>query len=250
MSALLKFEFRKLKTKKSLYICASLMLLMLVLTAIVKFVAHDLVISLDGDPLYSLQKAAASSILDSSFTLFVGIFVVLFVCEDYSQKTVKNIYAKGYSRGQLFFAKLITSVLVITSLFIIVELLAFLLGYAFYGWEQEFNSKIFAILGVQYVSTIAELSLGFAIAVAIRKTGGAIAAYILAPTVIELVLLLINNLCRFKDFSLLNYWLTAFIDLYSLEVSVQRLWECLILALVYMLVFLFIGYLSHRKQDL
>ena len=106
MKNLLKLEFRKLKTRKSFYICIAVMVGMF---AISTFTINGLI---NPDFSEDLGLSGINSLIgalsSSSFTMISGIFVALFVCEDYTSQTVKNIYAKGYSRTKVYLSKLNT----------------------------------------------------------------------------------------------------------------------------------------------
>ena len=54
---------------------------------------------------FSLLKGAATS----SLTTILAIFLSIFVTEDYTSDTIKNVYSKGHSRDRVFFAKCISA---------------------------------------------------------------------------------------------------------------------------------------------
>ncbi len=53
--------------------------------------------------------------------MFAGIVTALLVCDDYEQQTIKNIYARGYSRSQVYFSKLISVFLAVTVMFALAD---------------------------------------------------------------------------------------------------------------------------------
>ncbi len=96
MNNLMKFEFRKLFKQKSFYICTAVMLGM-------SFIGLLLNKALASNPDFNIVLPTASSALlsavsSSSFTMVCGIFIALFVCTDYDQQTIKNVYSRGFSR--------------------------------------------------------------------------------------------------------------------------------------------------------
>ena len=90
MNNLLKFEFRKLFNQKSFYICTGVML---ALSFIAMLFNKALAENSDLNTVMPTAKSALlSAISSSNFTIICGIFIALFVCTDYDQQTIKNVY--------------------------------------------------------------------------------------------------------------------------------------------------------------
>jgi len=249
MESLLKLEFRRLTRKKSFYICTSVMFSLLLLAVLLANALVKVVPSL------SESMTGVSLLFDglgtSSFTLIAGIFAVLFVCEDYSQQTVKNIYARGYSQKNVYFAKLISTLVAATVMFLAVELFAFLLGTVFFGVGEVESPKFFALLAAQYVAAMAEIVFAFAIASVLCKTGASIATMILAPLVVSLFLSLTDAFLEIEDAVLTNYWMSNFLSSVSvLTVSTERLLECLFGSFIYIVVFIAAGLFLNKRIKL
>ena len=102
MSKLLHFEWRKLWRQKSLYICFGFGLLIIFLS----------VLSLKSFDILDTAMNMVYLALNNGFTVFLGIFIALFICQDYNQQTIKNIYARGYGRNAVFFSKYLISLFV------------------------------------------------------------------------------------------------------------------------------------------
>lgn len=266
MGNLLKFEFRKLRKHKSFYICTAIMVALLLMTALllnfIKGIASDLPeepsedgvnisVSVDeGASKFVTLDFVVGALSNASFVTIVGIFAVLFLCNDYEQQTIKNIFARGYSRQTVCLSKLVALFVGATVMFAAVEVAAFVIGGIYFGFDGMDGSKLPAVLGVQYLTAMANVSFAFAIASAIRKNGGAIAAVIVAPSVIELVLNLADSYLKLEDFSLIDLWLSSFLsDLSDVAVSTERMATCAVASVAYIALFATVGLAVHKKIE-
>jgi ABC-2 type transport system permease protein len=187
----------------------------------------------------------------SSFTMIAGIFVALFVCEDYAGQTIKNIYARGYSRKNVYLSKLITVLISTTVMLIIVDVAAFLIGTAFFGVGEIGNYKFLTLIGTQYIIAMAEITFAFTIASVIRKTGGAIACIIIAPMLIGVLLGLADVFINFENIYLSELWISNFLSAVStLDVTKNRILLCIVGSLIYIPVFGAIGLYINKKIQL
>ena len=166
-------------------------------------------------------------------TLLCSIAIPIIVTEDFEQGIVKNIYAKGYSRDSVYFAKLVYALAVATVFFaaqILFSTLIFgiVFGFEWVGW------KGFGLLWAQYLAFLAIFSFYFAVSTAFKKIGSTIAINIFLPSVIGIVLNLITVALAKEDFNLANYWFSSFLaDLSSFVVEGSRIVECVIASVLY-----------------
>ena len=144
MKNLLKFEFIKLKKKKSFYICTLIMVALLFIAALTTNALIN--VSAEFGELFEVSSidSLLSGLSDSSFIMITSIFVVLFVCEDYTNQTVKNVYARGYSRKEVYLSKLISTLASATIMFVVVEIAAFAIGTGFFGSKEMESPKLLA----------------------------------------------------------------------------------------------------------
>ena len=251
MGNLLKLEFTKLKKQKSFYICTIIMVALLLLSALTANALMNASPELAEQFTASGISSFVSGLNDSSFTLIASIFVVLFICEDYASQTVKNIYARGYSRKEVYLSKLISALISTTVMFVIVEIAAFTVGTVFFGLGEVGNFKFLALIGTQYVVAMANIALTFAVASVIRKNGGAIAGIILAPMLVGVVTGLADSFLKFEDFSLTSLWLSNFLsDVSVLTVSAERIITCLVGSIIYIPLFVIAGLYYNKKIEL
>lgn len=251
MKNLLKFEFRKLKKQKSFYICTVIAVALLFLFAL----TVRSIIWGDSAPAEEELVTAGIGIMvgalsNSSFIMIAGIFVVLFVCEDYSTQTVKNIYARGYSGKQVYFAKLISALLGTTVMFAVVEVAAFAIRTAFFGFGNFDFLKFLELIGIQYTIVVANIALDFALASTIRKNGGAIASVILVPMLVGVVTGFADSFLKSDSFSFTSLWLSEFLsDVSVMTVSPKRMVICLVGSLIYIPLFVTAGVYLHQKSE-
>ena len=245
MKNLLQFEFRKLTRKKSVYICTTVSFVLLFLMTLFT----EIIFSLTQET-YQAFDVLLDGVNSGSFTLLAGIFAILFMCEDYSRQTVKNIYARGYSHTCVYFAKMIATLVAASAMYLALELFAFALGALAYGVGEVESAKYFAVLAVQYVAAMAEVLFAFFIASVLCKNGASIATYVLSPIAASLVLSLLELLLKLKKINLNNYWVSGFLGDLSLSVSTERLLECLFGSLIYIAVFVFVGMFFNKRIKL
>ncbi len=252
MKKLLKFELRKLMRGKLLYISAALV-------AVLAFVSLLILKATQGivDPMFrdEFSRTGTEEILlavDSSYFMMVaGIFVAVFVCDDYTQQTLKNIYARGYTRINVTLSKLIATVLASSAIYFLSVLSGFVFASLIFETGEANIGELLSVFSVQYISVLANIFLFFALSVLIKKKGLAVAAVILVPFVSELLLSLLDLMLMFENAPVFSeYWLTTFpSDLTNVDVPDKKLLVCLFGSLVYIAVFAFLGNFFNRKSE-
>ena len=247
MKNLIQFEFRKLTRKKSYYICtvisfALLLMMVLLFNFLLKIAQTDE---------YKAVDLVLQCLNNGSFTLLAGIFAILFVCEDYTLQTVKNVYARGYSQKNVYLAKLIVTLGAASAMYLALQIFAFLLGAFFFGVGEVESGKYFAVLAVQYVTAMAEVTFAFFLASIFCKSGTSIATFVLSSTMSSLLFGLLDLMFEIEKIDLNDYWVTSFLgDLQSLTVKTDRLLECLFGSLIYIAVFILIGMFGNKRVKL
>lgn len=248
MKKLLNFEFRKLFRQKSFYVCNVLLLIFVFLSAAIsKLIAENA-----EDVSYRLPTVAdtlRSALQGANVTLIAGIFTALFVCADYSDGTLKNIYAKGYTRTSVYFSKL-TAVLVSAAFFCVVTWgSGFLYGKFLFKVGGDLNIGLFGILAAQFFTVFGYTGLFFALAMIIKKTGGSIAACIVGPMLFSLLFTTANTVINSRSLNLSDYWLDGlFGNLAQIGVSGEAVLIAIALSIVYAAVFTIIGVLFNKRQ--
>lgn len=251
MKDLLKFEFFKLRRAKSIYVCTFIMLALVFLSAVLTDLMLEEAPELSTFMLMTEPTGASmllSAVNDSSFTLIIGIFVIIFVSEDYDVGTVNNVYARGYSRLRVYFSKTLSVLVAASAMFLAVTLLSFLFGSAYFKMG-DIGGREIGILAIQYVSSMTFVAAAFAIASVFRKNGTSIALFIFLPMIAEIVLSILDVIFGFENFSFTELWFSSFILDASVSQEPERLVVCTLGSLVYIAGFIAIGaFLNARSK--
>ena len=206
MFKLLNFEFRKLIRQKSFYICIAAMLALLIGSAY----TTELMTAKSGveDPSLSGISYLMEAISGSALSAVLAVFIPLFICEDYASGTIRNIITRGFSRLEIFFAKLI-AVLAATVLMTAVCLAAaYLVGTAFWGaGEPSLGSEQIKILLCQLAVIAAYATMFFAISSMLQKVGGSIAICLILPMAAVILLSLADAALAEREIELSGYWI-------------------------------------------
>lgn len=251
MKNLLKLEFRKLRKQKSFYICMVVMIGLLLLSVLTVNALSEDDLEISGQFGSSVIDVMVNAVNNSSFILIAGIFVVLLVCDDYEQQTIKNIYAKGYSRKQVYLSKLISVYIAATIMFIMVMISAFALGSYYFGIGAIDVFKFICVIAVQYLVCMANVGLSFLLSSLLRKNGSSIAATIIVPMIVNMLLGVLDSFIKLEKFSTSSLWISSFTgDLSTLTVGRERLEVCFAASLIYILIFAASGIYFHKKLEL
>lgn len=261
MRNLLIFNFRKLRRQKSFYICVGIMLVMILITAsmykALEAMLSDTGLNQNASSTTQLLNAmmtgtgfALSGLTNSSFIMIFGIITALAVCDDFEQHTVKTIFGRGYSRVKYYFSKLVATLTSATAAFVLITACSFGLGAAFFGLNNVQFGKIASLIGVQYIAALAAASLVFMLSFLLKKTGLSIAAVIIIPSVLDLIMTLLDYMLNLKDMHITDFWLTTiFTDLANISIQPGRILSCLFIALGYIAVFVSLGAIFARKTE-
>ena len=261
MKNLLKLEYRRLFSAKSFYICMAVSLALILISALTtKFVLNAFTAITVETPegmeniASALQAPTSLAMLKdmagSSFTLILAIFLSIFVTEDYVGDTIKNFYAKGYSRDLVFFAKFIAALTGSLILLLANGLFSIFLGKALFGEFGTAGQNYVPSILMIVLLVIAYHSLYFAIDISIRKNGAAIAISILGPIVIGLLLSLGNVLIKSESIDLSEYWLSGRMSILSAaDVATKDILLTLLVGGVITLAAGAVGFFLNRKRE-
>lgn len=256
MKDLLRLEFRKLRTQKSFYIILAIMAAMLLITGITAEIV------LRTMPEITEAAAASGEAIPSTFSSFLlgfssasmfsmltAIFVSIVVCGDYDSQIVKNIYSRGYSRKDHYFAQGVYAFVATTFMFLFAVIVSAAVGGAFFGFEGV-TGKTFILLGGQYVVCMSGVALSFAVAAAIKKLGATIAVNIIVPMIVPLLFELADTALKIKDFKISDVWMSSFLtSLMNPDEVTGRIVACVIGAVVYAVVFIAAGFAINKKTE-
>ena len=249
MFKLLNFEFRKLIRQKSFYICIAAMLALLVGSAY----TTELMTAKSGveDPSLSGISYLMEAISGSALSAVLAVFIPLFICEDYASGTIRNIITRGFSRLEMFIAKLI-AVLAATVLMTAVCLAAaYLVGTAFWGaGEPSLGSAQIKILLCQLAVIAAYATMFFAISSMLQKVGGSIAICLILPMAAVILLSLADAALAEREIELSGYWIENLgRSLASVEAEAEDIKKALIGAGCYFAASIAFSWLVIMKRE-
>ena len=242
MGKLIGFEFRKILGMKALYFCFLIVALIIVFTA-------NLTKSLMGD-YFDPSSMIPLSIVDTSFTMILGVLLAIYACDDYSNGTIKNIYGRGYSRFSVYFSIYFVSLFISIVMAVLCFVITYLFGLITTG-HVELTTEMFQSIGLQLVAIMGFHAVFFALATMIGKSGGAVAVNLLGPTLLFLLLDLVLSLLKVDNFTFSDYWLGSVInDLAYDEISRELIIRSLIISGSYTVVFTLMGYFVSSEKEM
>lgn len=256
MKNLLKLEFRKLKRQRSFYIILAIMLAFLVISALTMKVLENFSEQLSdiGEEFGESFTVSGSGLLlgflsNCNFALLTAIFVAIVVCDDYDSHIVKNIFSRGYSRSDFYFAKLIYVIVTTSIMFVAAVAVSAVLSEILFGLEGNVRKMIY-LISAQYLASLATVSLYFALCTVIKKLGASIAANIIAPSVAGLLLTLLDQVIKSEDFRIADYWVSSLTNKLSDIAAVKTdVIVCSLLAVAYFVVFTVVGYVFSERSE-
>lgn len=247
MKKLFLFELRKILRQKSFYICTAVMIGLVFLTSLIQKVALNFSgAELGGMSCVPIILSAAATV---DFAIVNGIFIALYVCHDFTSETIKNIYARGFSKTKVFLSKLTVAFAATAIQFVCLIVFSAIFGLIFFG-AGEMTGKYFLLLVAQLIACLSLASFSFALSYTFKRTGVAIALSILAAEVIGLVLTLITALLKIQTFDLGDYWISGFLpSLSDWFIETKRIVICIVLSIAYGAAFIAAAWLLDRKHD-
>lgn len=204
MGKLLKFEFSKLIKAKVFYICLAISIAMVFLFGIMADEAAP-----TANSLYFFKSFTDFSLM----TTIISIPICIFVCEDAQCGAEKTVLGRGISRSKFFFAKYISS-LVAYMAFVLITMAA---TYVFASIKFNYfvDDTLIPFILLTLLGLFMFHGLFFALSTIIGKNGFAIAVSILVPSILQLLMMLLDYVLDVKDFSFqvfsLNDILTTFV---------------------------------------
>lgn len=253
MGRLVKFELSKLKNQKSLFICTGAMVLSLFLTVLstwgmgklgeIAMGPEEVMAMLGLDFITTVMQAANSG----SLAMIGGIVVAIFVCSEYSQGTIKNIVARGYSRTKIYFAKLIAVSVMICAMYLVAIIFGALFGILFYGFSAPPDMSWIGSLAVQLVATIALGAFAFFMSAVFKKMAPAVILILVIPTVLQLILTVID---LFAETNISDCWISSvYSSLCTVSLPLDRILISLGVSVAYVGGFAVAGWALSRKSS-
>ncbi|MBO4219856.1 MAG: ABC transporter permease [Clostridia bacterium] len=251
MKKLICFEFRKLFRSKYFYIITAVSVLFVLLSGLTSKAISDAIIE-NGETVqpYSAYLFTKSA-LGGTYTLFVAIFVALFATEDSTSGTLKNIYAKGYTRNQVYFSKYLVSLISVLVISAVTVLFAYSYSYSIWGNDLKPTDHVFLIFVGQFLGIAAYHAIFFAISTTFGKVGSAIALNIIGPMAVALVLGLGDAFIKSENTKLTSFWVDSLFSNFTTSDSNQKMLGIgIVFFTVYIAAAILIGSLVNRKKEI
>ena len=196
MLKLLKFEYRRLFRRISLYVCLGIVavpvLYVFYLIGTVYFDENDV-------SRMSMFQILQQMISIANLNTLIVVFTSIFGCEDKARGTVKTIYSLGYSRYKIFFAKFAASATAAAMMYAVVLIFGLICGLLFaetsyqdvssegilgrMEYAEEPNLVVYIIQ--QFMIIMGVHAFYYMIAELIQKTGVSIVLGIFAPGIVS-----------------------------------------------------------------
>lgn len=243
MKKILRFEFDKLFRQRSFYVCTIITAIFILISALID---NSLIKSAEGFVMTGWEFAA-NTISNASLQMMLAIFIALFVCDDFTHNTMKNIISKGYDRQSVYIGKYISSLCGMLIIYCVDVLLSFGIGSALWGMGKP--GALLKAIVAQLVVLIAYHAMFYAISIFLSKAGGAIAIGIVGPMMIGLLLSLADSLLEPK-YPINNFWLASIMNTASdSSATTGSLTKALLLCVVYIVAFFASGLLRFKKKQ-
>ena len=223
MGKLLKFEFAKLIKSKAFYICIGVCIALIVLMGSMA----DSILPGGNSAMFFRLFTEVSMI-----TTVICIPVSIFVCEDAQCGAEKTVLGRGISRRKFFFAKYISSLVGYMVFVLVTMLTTYLVGIMLFDYAAD--SEIVPYIFLTILGLFMYHGIYFGVATITGKNGFSIAIAIVAPLVIEVLVLLLDYATDIQDFTFQTFSFSYILNQLSgfTEWNKEIIWA-FVLALAY-----------------
>jgi len=183
MSQLLRFELRKLFRARILYICAGIIVLLILIFAgtdklidlsiqemsdfintpseaiedytevpddQIEFeeeMSEGMINSMGINPNSRTGLARLLGALNNIYVIMViGVFAAVYICGDFGNTVIKNIISKGYTRTQVYFAKYLITLIVSLAYALLAMLMGFLCGVIMWNAGSGWSARVLLLI--------------------------------------------------------------------------------------------------------
>ena len=226
MINLIKADFYKLFRTKSFYINAILAILMCVSgVCIVYFTTQSLpspYLGLNGVKAmtYAMMFMSSSNLL----SLFCTIFLAIFIPNEFSFGTVKNILSSGQSRVSTYLSKLLIALFVVFTYTTLCSIISLVVGSIFWGVGDVSRNEyldIFRMIGLNIVVEFAMQCIFTMICFLVKRNGMSIATNLIilmctGRVIAPFINGLVEKFIRITNFDFNKYWPQTYAYMFSL----------------------------------
>lgn len=236
MEKLLKFQLRNIFHNKLFYVC----LLITILTDPIASFIMPLAMK-TNQTIPVLQYII--NYLSFEPGIVNTIFITLFFTFDFTEGTIKNIIARGYSKSRYLFSKYVSIFIGLVTVYGIISIIYFIL---FISNGLGYETSMLPFLIFIFFKIITYSIFYGTIAFILEKNSSAIIANLFLPNIISLVLV---NLDSILKLSISDYWLENIGTKFLEKPSFNGLINPILMYFIYIVIFIFIGnYFAKSKE--
>ncbi len=257
MLSLIRSDFYKLFRTKAFYACAIIAALLSSLGVILlnSAINSELGISaslLGYDGIYALTTGTSQA------TLFVTIMISMFVPNEFSFGTIKNIASKGVSRMNIYLTKVVMGIFISIAYVLFCAVVSFAVGSIMWGTGEltrEVYLNIFKMLGLFLVAEIAIQCVFVMVGFFIRQTGGTVAVNLAITIAVPVVVIPainfgVQSLLKVEDFDASKYWPVVYLSKYmSMDIVPEDIKIGLIVCAAWAIISTAVGIFFFYKRD-
>lgn len=188
-------------------------------------------------------------------TVFMAIFICIWVVGEYANGAVRNVVGKGYSRNSIFLTKYLSAVLISLVLDIAITMAAVLAGVAVLGAArvgEHFLPDCLAYVGVQLMLGVAYSGIIVAVSELTRSLAAGISISIFLAALSSTFangLDLIFKALRI-DFKVSDYWITNVIEHCPIEgINLNVVGGAISVTAMWTIISLMIGMIHFHEAD-
>ena len=193
MLNLIKADFYKLFRMKSFYICG------LLGTALSLLGIWAINLQLNGLPAELLGYSGITALIQGLYSagIFYIIFISLFIPNEFSFGTIKNMVSSGQSRISIYLSKVVIGIFTVISYSLLSGVASWILGSVFWGngdITRDDYLKILRMIGLFIIAEVAMQCIFIMVSFVIRRSGGAVAVNLVITMLNAIVFSSINFL--------------------------------------------------------
>lgn len=204
MKGLIKFELINIFKSVSFIVCGIILAVLSCTSVLMTYLELQLLEAIDLSKEFLGFTCDGEHFMifgpvNANFTLLIGIVVCIAVCTGYSQKTYRNILARGFSRGQLFAAKMIATSLVAAVYAFASMVISFLMATIMWGAGDEWEPMSIIVVLLELLMCVA-LSVAFTgMAFICKNMGLSIVIAVMCPSLLSLGSSILDLILEMKD---------------------------------------------------
>ncbi|MCR5457140.1 MAG: ABC transporter permease [Clostridiales bacterium] len=269
MLSILKGEFRKIFTSKSLIVCVSILGGMAFLNAFSTYLLYS-GFGLLGDSAPEVierpfREILLGSMTSNSFFILLSVFLAIWNLRDYTTGSIKNMIAKGCSRNSIYFAKYIVTLVVTLAYTLVNALVTVGFSAIFMKFTGGFTFEVFEffMLDIFMVLTLATVYFGFIMLT--QKLAPAIIINLMLGSVIQIICVVIDLIVNSETMLFQTLHLETAITMTlggsslssailqgifnTPEIGANFMLHMLIVCVIYIALFITVSYLVNRKKE-